>query len=64
MRQVGDIGLIGTTAKDKTGKPSEAVDIYLGGGIGQTAGMCVDFCHARRREGWGGEERCRVQSSW
>jgi ferredoxin-nitrite reductase len=48
--QVGDIGLIGTTAKNAAGEATEAVDIYVGGGIGQTAalgelykkGVCVD----------------------
>lgn len=48
--QVGDIGLIGTTAKNSKGEAAEAVDIYLGGGIGQTAalgslykkGVCVE----------------------
>ena len=33
--QVGDIGLIGCTAKNAAGQPAEAVDIYVGGGIGQ-----------------------------
>ena len=37
--QVGDIGLIGTTAKNAAGKPCEAVDIYVGGGIGQDAAL-------------------------
>jgi ferredoxin-nitrite reductase len=37
--QVGDIGLIGSTAKNSKGEPAEAVDIYVGGGIGQTAAL-------------------------
>ena len=36
---MGDIGLIGTTAKNAAGQPCEAVDIYVGGGIGQDAAL-------------------------
>jgi len=39
--QVGDIGLIGTTAKNSKGEASEAVDIYVGGGIGQKSALAT-----------------------
>jgi len=37
--QLGDIGLLGVTCKDSEGNVVEGVDIYLGGGIGQTASI-------------------------
>jgi len=37
--QIGDIGLLGTKGKDSAGKKCEAVDIYVGGGIGQTSAI-------------------------
>lgn len=37
--QIGDIGLLGTTVKDSTGKVTEGVDVYVGGGIGQTSAI-------------------------
>ena len=37
--QIGDIGLLGTTGKDSSGKTVECVDIYTGGGIGQTSSI-------------------------
>jgi len=37
--QIGDIGLLGTTAKDSNGNVVEAVDIFTGGGIGQTGAI-------------------------
>jgi ferredoxin-nitrite reductase len=41
--QVADIGLLGTKARNKDGKTVEAVDIYMGGKVGQAAqlGSCV-----------------------
>ena len=33
--QIGTIGLLGTQAKNAEGKMCEAVDVYIGGGIGQ-----------------------------
>jgi ferredoxin-nitrite reductase len=41
--QVADIGLLGTKARNKDGKTVEAVDIYMGGKVGQDAqlGSCV-----------------------
>lgn len=37
--QIGDIGLLGATGKDSSGKVVECVDIYTGGGIGQTSAI-------------------------
>jgi len=37
--QIGDIGLLGTNVKDSTGTIVEGVDIYTGGGIGQTGAI-------------------------
>ena len=37
--QIGDIGLLGTTGKDSSGNVVECVDIYVGGGIGQTSAI-------------------------
>jgi len=37
--QIGDIGLLGTTAKDSNGQVVEAVDIFTGGGIGQNGAI-------------------------
>jgi len=37
--QIGDIGLLGTTAKDSNGNVVEAVDIFTCGGIGQTGAI-------------------------
>jgi ferredoxin-nitrite reductase len=39
--QIGDIGLLGTTGKDSTGKVVECVDVYTGGGIGQTSAIAT-----------------------
>jgi len=37
--QLGDIGLLGVTCKNSKGEIVEGVDLYLGGGIGQTAAI-------------------------
>lgn len=37
--QIGDIGLLGTKGKDKDGNIADTVDIYTGGGIGQTSSI-------------------------
>jgi len=37
--QIGDIGLLGTKGKDSEGNPTDCVDVYVGGGIGQTSAI-------------------------
>ncbi len=41
--QVADIGLMGTKARNKAGKPTEGVNLYMGGKVGKDAklGECV-----------------------
>jgi ferredoxin-nitrite reductase len=58
--QIGTIGLLGTQAKNEEGKLVEAVDIFLGGGIGQEGAVGAVYKKGVRVDDQLADELCTI----